>query len=710
MKKRLFLLGMSITGLVAIPCALVGSTYTSSEARTVKNAEDVTYKISSTLPSQITLVDMLTSAKAGDVVDVKVSYDASKVNLKSILVNGKRAAKVSTTNYYFVMPSEDVVISADCIIEGDYTITNASEENGIILQGLPEDKVQAGDEISFKVLQQAGSHYAFTGDLSISYLDAEQVTKTVDYELSDEVYTFVMPAANVTITAQTEERLFKVDEVNYGADENGEGGTDLISTIYATAPDSTREEAITYKKAAVVGSTIRVTFVSYVDEVIPTGVEIVETGEKYMIEEGETDVSFVLPAHDVTLRPLAEANYVPFTLQASEHLTPKVYIKNEAGEYEELTTLEAVPGTMLYLTAESSDPENYYLGKYTGTYLGYGGTSTISSYKFELNEDGYYEYEMENEEEITLIPVEYGRQTPELNNSSNITLSLYLKEGETYTPITSFIGEQDVYIKAESSDPSKYSVRTITIEYTDLEQSYNPDRTVEPELQDDGYYKFTSVVSGTDYVISVTEQNDALLEGYPCLGEYALKNVFSSYSTFGDTSVGKKLTISTNGEVDFGGSKEYVVSTDVTKEDATGVLQCDTRVLAYGPNIVFSSYTFSSLISNDNYFGVKTRNENATYSWSSVSVDDADGARQQLYQGFETIDEVTTPICLGYYKYSGSDGELHLDGVELKDAEGNVISMPTDKSATFSADVYVDGVKVATVTYDSASWTWTNVE
>lgn len=710
MKKRLFLLGMSITGLVAIPCALVGSTYTSGEARTVKNAEDVTYKISSTLPSQITLVDMLTSAKAGDVVDVKVSYDASKVNLKSILVNGKRAAKVSTTNYYFVMPSEDVVISADCIIEGDYTITNASEENGIILQGLPEDKVQAGDEISFKVLQQAGSHYAFTGDLSISYLDAEQVTKTVDYELSDEVYTFVMPAANVIITAQTEERLFKVDEVNYGADENGEGGTDLISTIYATAPDSTIEEAITYKKAAVVGSTIRVTFVSYVDEVIPTGVEIVETGEKYMIEEGETDVSFVLPAHDVTLRPLAEANYVPFTLQASEHLTPKVYIKNEAGEYEELTTLEAVPGTMLYLTAESSDPENYYLGKYTGTYLGYSGTSTISSYKFELNEDGYYEYEMENEEEITLIPVEYGRQTPELNNSSNITLSLYLKEGETYTPITSFIGEQDVYIKAESSDPSKYSVRTITIEYTDLDQSYNPDKTVEPELQADGYYKFTSVVSGTDYVISVTEQNDALLEGYPCLGEYALKNVYSSYSTFGDTSVGKTLTISTNGEVDFGGRKEYVVSTDATKEDATGVLQCDTKVLAYGPNIVFSSYSFSSLTSNDNYFGVKTRNENATYSWSSVSVDDADGARQQLYQGFETIDGVTTPICLGYYKYYESDGELHLDGVELKDAEGNVISMPTDKSATFSADVYVDGVKVATVTYDSASWTWTNVE
>ncbi|MBO8414100.1 MAG: hypothetical protein IAC78_01275 [Firmicutes bacterium] len=710
MKKRLFLLGMSITGLVAIPCALVGSTYTSGEARTVKNAEDVTYKISSTLPSQITLVDMLTSAKAGDVVDVKVSYDASKVNLKSILVNGKRAAKVSTTNYYFVMPSEDVVISADCIIEGDYTITNASEENGIILQGLPEDKVQAGDEISFKVLQQAGSHYAFTGDLSISYLDAEQVTKTVDYELSDEVYTFVMPAANVTITAQTEERLFKVDEVNYGADENGEGGTDLISTIYATAPDSTKEESITYKKAAVVGSTIRVTFVSYVDEVIPTGVEIVETGEKYMIEEGETDVSFVLPAHDVTLRPLAEANYVPFTLQASEHLTPKVYIKNEAGEYEELTTLEAVPGTMLYLTAESSDAENYYLGKYTGTYLGYSGTSTISSYKFELNEDGYYEYEMENEEEITLIPLEYGRQTPELNNSSNITLSLYLKEGETYTPINSFIGEQDVYIKAESSDPSKYSVRTITIEYTDLDQSYNPDRTVEPELQDDGYYKFTSVVSGTDYVISVTEQNDALLEGYPCLGEYALKNVYSSYSSFGETSVGKALTISTNGEVDFGGTKEYVVSTDATKEDATGFLQCDTRVLAYGPNIVFSSFKFSSLISNDNYFGVKTRNENATYSWSSVSVDDADGAKQQLYQGFETIDGVTTPICLGYYKYTESDGELHLDGVELKDAEGNVISMPTDESATFSADVYVDGVKVATVTYDSASWTWTNVE
>lgn len=701
---------MSITGLVAIPCALVGSTYTSGEARTVKNAEDVTYKISSTLPSQITLVDMLTSAKAGDVVDVKVSYDASKVNLKSILVNGKRAAKVSTTNYYFVMPSEEVVISADCIIEGDYTITNASEENGIILQGLPEDKVQAGDEISFKVLQQAGSHYAFTGDLSISYLDAEQVTKTVDYELSDEVYTFVMPAANVTITAQNEERLFKVDEVNYGADENGEGGTDLISTIYATAPDSTKEETITYKKAAVVGSTIRVTFVSYVDEVIPTGVEIVETGEKYMIEEGKTDVSFVLPAHDVTLRPLAEANYVPFTLQASEHLTPKVYIKNEAGEYEELTTLEAVPGTMLYLTANSSDPENYYLGKYTGTYLGYSGTSTISSYKFELNEDGYYEYEMENEEEITLSPVEYGRQTPELNNSSNITLSLYLKEGETYTPINSFIGEQDVYIKAESSDPSKYSVRTITVEYTDLDQSYNPDKTVEPELQDDGYYKFTSVVSGTDYVISVTEQNNALLEGYPCLGEYALKNVYSSLSTFGDTNVGKTLTISKNGEVDFGGSKEYVVSTDATKEDATGVLQCDTKVLAYGPNIVFSSFKFSSLISNDNYFGVKMRNENATYSWSSVSVDDADGARQQLYQGFETIDGVTTPICLGYYKYTGSDGELHLDGVELKDAEGNVVSMPTDKSATFSADVYVDGVKVATVTYDSASWTWTNVE
>ena len=711
MKKKLCLLVLSVSSLAIIPSLLVPITPSVVDGDPiVKKEASVSHTITNSLPNQITLLDAPTSAVSGEVVELKVEFDADKVELRSLLVNGNKAAKVDDKNYYFIMPDADVTITCDATIKGEFTITNASEDDGIILQGLAEGKLNAGDQVKFSVLTKEGSANNFTGDLSIYYVDVNSTKQEVNFTVDENIYTFTMPAANVVIEAEVEARLFRVKELVADL-PNDPTGWDFINYIYETKVGEDTRTSINTKQAAYAGSTITVEFADNNISYVATGVTIVETGEHIPLTAGSDELTFVMPTHDVSLKPTFAENYVPFTLTDSEHFTLEAYTKNEEGEYELLDEHTAIPGTMVYFKVEGNDPDykvDYLAGSYTSTW---GSSSSISKNAFELQDDGYYAFEMLNEDDIEISPVEIAAQTLTLNNSEHLTLSAFTKnEDGSYSPVTKFFAGDTLYFKVDGANED-YTIHSVRVAYvTEAGTKYE----YTAELQDDGYYMYKTGENTKNYNITVVELSANLLEGYPFLGTYKITNVYGSSSVKLDGTPSNTIEISQDGSINLDDDEQVVTSVDGEKEDTTGVINItEENVVAYGPNVVFTSYHFDKLTNNDNYFGVKIRNPEATYTTSSVSLD-LSGIKHQVFQAYETIDGVTSTVCTAYYEYNNSaqTGTYALENVELKNASGEVTRFPSVNDDELVGDnfldVYVDGVKKGTIqiTLKASSSSW----
>lgn len=714
--KKTILAGI-VAGLLlvgATPAALLGQAVDDAHE---SESQAAAYAIEATLPEQITLTGLPTEARAGDIVRLSAEYDESQVRLDDLLVNGKKTAKVSATSFYFEMPGEKAVITAVYQIFGTYEIVNASANDGIVLAGLPEGKLLGGEKVSFRVLTAAGSGNTFTGELAITYLDGTEA-KEVEYTESAGYYSFTMPSANVTIAAEVEPQLFRVEEEPY-KDENG-NGDDLIYHIYVVDDEGSKTD-ITYNGAAYAGDTIQVDFLPS-DAHIPTGLTILESGETYSIpDDAETySLTFTMPAHDVSLLPLADLNWVDFTLTSTENIKVDLYTKDAEGNYVLCEERKAVPTTMLYLKATVLN-DNIRFGGFAGTYTASWGEAEYDF--FSENDEGYYYFNMPNYENFVIYPIEIAPLDIELVNSEHLTLSLYTKlDDGTYEAATNLYGGDDVYAKVEGASEG-IGVKNVTLAYQ-MENYYGTlvDYDEEMTLNDDGYYEATLEESGLNFSITVTETDLTAYADYPFIGTYYIYNVYSDRSLYSNNGVydsARAITISASGDVSLGGYSDeetFIAEVDSDPTSSTGVITLENGdILAYGPNGIYTSYGFDSLNNNDNYMGFRAE-DGKDYGFVAISMGGYSAEYTvQLYQAYEIFEDGSSEVVATMYSCydnMGTDRDAYyLDGLTMTGEGENGDRLPTTDDEAYERTIYHDGVELGTLTVDaSGNHTWAFAE
>ena len=524
MKKRLLLPLLAAGALVGIASAGNVPGRTLAGPGTTHHAlEEGEEAIVLSLPPEVT-AEAPEGATPGEIVHVDISYEEGDILVHALLVNGNPAAEDPDGGYYFPMPGEGATITLAYDYVGKYEVNDISAE-GIALTGLPEGLVREGDAITFSVHTLPGTPVSFTGVVTIE--DAEG--NDVPYTKNGNEYSFEMPDSDVTILCGTETRLFRVNEEKYAADDTS---YDLILN-YGVLGEEGSVEDITYKGAALAGSTIRVTMKEGT-RYRPTGVEIKESGATYMLEEGSLVLDIPLPNHDMTLVPLAELKYLPFTFECPEGVTATAYTKDETGAYQVMETLEAVPEDIVYLKAETTSPDVKVTG-WGGTYLASWGSGTIPSVRFEEVGDGYWSYEMDDEDQIVLTPATIERMEVTLPESPDVEIALYAKNADgEYIPQAGFFPGDTVYAKATLLN-EEARVESLTLLW---EEGWS-DEEVLMTLNEEGYYEGTidkaatggyaieaEIVAPIDVALTNSQSLTGTLYGKDEGGAYVLKDSF----------------------------------------------------------------------------------------------------------------------------------------------------------------------------------------
>ncbi|MBE6915959.1 MAG: hypothetical protein E7471_04925 [Ruminococcaceae bacterium] len=273
---------------------IVGNTFAMPAENVVVTAEfeAIEYNVTVTVPANGSLAADLANATIGSTVTVTATPDAG-YKLSAIYVNGNKIDGDT-----FVMPAGDVTITAE--FEAiEYSVTVTAPANGSLAADLANATI--GNTVTVTATPDAGYK------LSAIYVNGNKIDGD----------TFVMPAGDVTITAEFEAIEYSVTVT---APANGSLAADLANATIGTTVTVTATPDAGYKLSAI-----------YVN------------GNKI---DGDT---FVMPAGDVTITAEFEAIEYNITVVAPQNgsLTTNVD-KATAGT---TITVTATPDTGYQLVA-----------------------------------------------------------------------------------------------------------------------------------------------------------------------------------------------------------------------------------------------------------------------------------------------------------------------------------------------------------------------
>lgn len=238
------------------------------------------------------------------------------------------------------------------------------EGQGQILVGDGLTEALAGTDVSFRVIGDEGWRCDVYNDLHVTYMgvDDEPVEIGLSYWTTgdEEGYSFVMPDADVTISAVFEQYLYNiVKDVTVGGDVEVQETADAGALIFFTAVPAEHYE-------------LNQIVITYEDE----------TGEPvnvdYQAEEAENTYSFFMPAADVNLLvEFAELPLYGITVQA-ENATVEVAESAHEGDNVEFSVaastgyvVKNVSASYIAVDGESDVPQAIELSKGTveGAYV-----------------------------------------------------------------------------------------------------------------------------------------------------------------------------------------------------------------------------------------------------------------------------------------------------------------------------------------------------
>lgn len=419
--------------------------------------------------------------------------------------------------------------------------------------------------------------------------------------LGNKKYSFTMPNENVTISVESEAKASKYAITNGNAEH-----------VEITDAPSSEEKG----KTVTFGYKIKSGYVFKDVQVTSSGTTLEITDNK------DGTYSFLMPKGDVII-----------TINTKNRL----YKINKDEDTSSFISLIVCNYTLDYVVTEdatSPTDENIWSHDSKAEYSRLV-TVTLTS-RDSLKPSGIIIPEMDNKEialeegknvlsfimpnkDIT-IKVKTVANTHPVNftNSEHLTLSLFKKEGDTYTEINGVLSGEKDYLKVTASDAS-FKVASLTYTYTPA--TYGKDETV--TLTDtnlvDGYYEITipEIKDSTSISFVVTEKEGGKYTSYSFVGSY-----FGSVIEKGATDdvqwpTFKAISIDDSGYFTLD-SKAYQIESAsdtqkgiMTIKDESGhsfAMYFDGNSL-----LAVSSFTSNNLIGNSFYFAYRKTKDTPSY-------------------------------------------------------------------------------------------------
>lgn len=378
-------------------------------------------------------------------------------------------------NGKFTMPAADVTLSVT-IKKIDYTITVAQTQNGTVTAPATANYC---DEVTLTVTPAEG-------------YELETLTYTVEggEPVPVENNKFNMPAANVTINATFKE---VVVEYHYGA----------VEEVKCTVLDQTN-----YSGFAPEGANITMRIVPssdtklkevIVNKVTGSGQDMVETPIEYTItvlETGDIDLSFVMPAMDVEIHAICADAYA-VTVNAGDHGSAQA---NVIEAYEgETVTVTTTPAT------EYKVDEIYYT--YTVNGVEQRGELTAG-------ENGVYTFAMPAAPVTVVVTFKtildyYKLKFDAAPTGGTVSVKVNGESIQSMDEVAEFSPVNVTVTPDENYEIDSFKVYEGLVSADDIDDTHEVTYTYEEE---DGYYRFE--MPRTDATILVTfKQTQFELEG-----------------------------------------------------------------------------------------------------------------------------------------------------------------------------------------------------
>lgn len=687
-RKKLFLLStiaVLLVGLTSASIVVKNDSLGTFDNPINKQQSNESHDITVNVDTSIT-INVDSKATTGQIVEVSVTYDSEKVILNSLLANGLAMAKVSDTSYYFLMPDSDVSITADYKVIKSNKVISLSDE--VIVTMLSEENFAAGDTVKFKLGLPQDSKYSIETyfEAGLYSSDENTFTRTLDVEYSqnDRSYSVEIPEdydSNLWIEPILVEKYFTITE-----NDSNISGIDIVS--------SEGDVIDSYVDYATADTLLRVKLTN-TTSLLGKGVTVVETNQTYLDEDGDSYVTFQMPARNITLAAVTEINYVPFefNLEQAPHTTVTAYTLTEDDTYQELEELKAVPYEKVYLSFETSD-ENYKVTEVSGTYGSYSSSLSIR----EDSQTGYRYFTMPNGD-VTITVIESAKQSITLNNSEHVSLSLFNKVDDQYVETTGGFYGDELYLKATINDAS-YSIQTISATYNRV--GSDSTSNISLTLEDDGYYSFTIPSNSENIQITVNELDATKYQDYSFVGDYTGANIYTSSSSkiSYTTYTSYRVSLKADGSFNFGSQNtRYIQSIEGDQE--TGIITDTTgrKAGAYSSNVFISHYSLNYDVTNTHDFAIMAKKEaesdTFTFNYSLVPLAGESTAYHYFIQIYRN-DILLDCIYLDTTNRDSNQSVFHLKDIRFVDTEtsGDIVdaSSPTAVYEVYEGDTLLGTV------------------
>lgn len=419
--------------------------------------------------------------------------------------------------------------------------------------------------------------------------------------LGNKKYSFTMPNENVTISVESEAKASKYAITNGNAEH-----------VEITDAPSSEEEGKTvtfgYKvKPGYVFKDVQVTSNGTTLEItdnkdgtysflMPKGDVIITINTKnrlYKINKDESTSSFI---------SLIECNYtLDYVIEegATSPTNENIWSHDSKAEYSRLVTVTLT-------SRDSLKPSGIIIPEMGNKEIALEeGKSTLS-------------FVMPNKDITIKVKTIANTHPVKFTNSEHLTLSLFKKEGDTYTEVNGVLSGEKNYLKVTASEAS-FKVANLTYTYTPA--TYGKDETV--TLTDtnlvDGYYEITipEIKDSTSISFVVTEKEGGKYTSYSFVGSY-----FGSVIEKGATDevqwpTFKAISIDDSGYFTLD-SKAYQIESASDTQKGTMTVKDESGhsfVMYFDGNslLAVSSFTSNNLIGSSFYFAHRKTEDTPNY-------------------------------------------------------------------------------------------------
>ena len=304
-----------------------------------------------------------------------------KITMNGTVLNGYSSDEENLTYYNFVMPlRQNAVIEAEIAEVYEIKLADAVKDYITLDYSITPKVAAAGENVQFKVASYAGYWFKYVTAVEEDVILQEQ----------GGIYSFTMPAHDVTISATTGAQLYSV----YLKTEKEEVEDSKFYRFVGV------EDGQTFEVGSSVKFTIETTNVDYiVNKVLADQTEI-------SLEEEATEYSFVMPAYDVELSCLYDIAYRNVVAKTSTHY--KAIVTTEVNGEEVPVDNNVIKGQRVYVDSEElpGEESNFVFDKFA--YRGGDDAESAEDISIGLTYSGGRNYfEMpEDYKYIEVIPVE----------------------------------------------------------------------------------------------------------------------------------------------------------------------------------------------------------------------------------------------------------------------------------------------------------------